>query len=409
MKIVLVHNRYREAGGEDVVFESEKRLLERAGHQVVTFEGSNSEVTDGSRLDHIAIASRMVWSWESRRKFASVLDKTPPEIVHIHNTFMVISPSIYSVCSERKIPVIQTLHNFRLLCPAGTFFRDGHVCNDCVQQTLLQSIRYGCYRHSRAATAAVAVMLAFHRVLDTWRTHVSRFIALTQFAKEKFVEAGFPGDKFVVKPNFADPDPKERTGSGECAVYVGRLTIDKGLHVLLNAWNLLPRQYPLHIVGDGPERAALEAKARGLGLSSVTFRGWLSRAEAIETVKRARFSVVPSVWYEGFPMCVVEAFACGTPVLCSRLGGLKEIVRDCATGLHFNPGDERDLAAKVEWAWSHEAELVQMGRAARGTYEREYTAEKNYSQLLTIYEQVSASVAFHNERSCRVSLQSTTR
>jgi glycosyltransferase involved in cell wall biosynthesis len=252
-------------------------------------------------------------------------------------------------------------------------------------------------------------MLAFHRMLDTWRTHVSRFIALTQFAKERFIEAGFPAEKFVVKPNFAEPDPKERTGPGEYAVYVGRLTKDKGLQVLLNAWNLLPKHYPLCIVGDGPERAALEAKARELRLSGVAFRGWLSRAEAIETVKRARFSVVPSVWYEGFPMCVVEAFACGTPVLCSRLGGLEEIVRDHATGLHFVPGNERDLAAKVEWAWSHEAELIQMGRTARGTYESEYTAEKNYFQLMSIYEQASASVALRSERSCPIQLQSMTR
>ena len=162
-------------------------------------------------------------------------------------------------------------------------------------------------------------MLAFHRVLGTWRTSVTRFIALTQFAKERFVEAGFPSERFVVKPNFADPDPSERSGPGEYAVYVGRLTQAKGLRVLLDAWYQLPEQYPLYIIGDGPERAALEAQAREQRLSGVTFQGWLSRAEVIETVKGARFSVVPSIWYEGFPMCVVEAFACGTPVLSSRL------------------------------------------------------------------------------------------
>lgn len=394
MKIVLVHNRYREPGGEDIVFESEKGLLERAGHQVVSYVRSNDELQEASMLGRVGIAGRMVWSSETRSDFDAILAEVRPDIVHIHNTFMVISPSIYSACSERKIPVIQTLHNFRLLCPAGNFFRDGNVCHDCVEQTLLQSIRYGCYRNSRAETAGVALMLAFHRVLGTWRKSVTRFIALTQFAKEKFIEAGFPSERIVVKPNFTDSDPSERSGPGEYATYIGRLTQDKGLRVLLNAWSLLPKQYPLHIVGDGPERAALETQARELRLSGVTFQGRLSRAEAIETVKGARFSVVPSIWYEGFPMCVVEAFACGTPVLSSRLGGLEEIVQDHTTGLHFSPGDARDLAAKVGWAMEHRDELVKMGRAARRTYVANYTAEKNYSLLLSIYEQASvASVA----------------
>jgi glycosyltransferase involved in cell wall biosynthesis len=233
-------------------------------------------------------------------------------------------------------------------------------------------------------------MLALHRALDTWRTSVTRFIALTEFAREKFIAAGFPPDKFVVKPNFADPDPCEREGTGEYAVYVGRLSEDKGLRVLLNAWAKLPARYPLHIVGEGPDRAALETHARELQLSRITFRGRLSRAAVIEAVKGARFTIVPSKLYEGFPMCIVESFACGTPVLCSRLGGMAEIVEDNLTGLHFNPGDAQDLASKVEWAWNHPLELARMGRAARGKYETEYTAEKNHSLLMGIYERALA-------------------
>jgi len=409
MRILLVHNRYREAGGEDVVFESEKRLLERAGHQVVAFERSNQELKDNTALDRVAIASQMVWSWRSRNQFAAVLDEFRPDIVHVHNSFMVISPSIFSLCTERGIPVVQTLHNFRLICPAGTFFRDGNLCHDCVKGSLLESIRHGCYRHSRAATSGVAAMLAVHRMLGTWHRHVTRFIALTEFAKQKFVEGGFSAEQFVVKPNFADPDPQERTNSGDYAVYVGRLTEEKGLHILLDAWDLLPKPYPMYIVGDGPERAALEEKVRERKLAGITFRGWVPRAESLEIVKGARFIVVPSIWYEGFPMTVVEAFACGTPVICSRLGGLGEIVQDNATGLHFHPGDPRDLATKVEWAWSHEAEMARMGHSARSTYEKEYTAEKNYSQLCRIYEEALASRAYRGSRSCQIPLQSTTR
>jgi glycosyltransferase involved in cell wall biosynthesis len=391
MKIMMVHNTYQQAGGEDVVFESEKRLLERYGHEVIPYVRSNMELRDASILDRIAVAPRMVWSSKTRREFAATMDSERPDIVHIHNTFMVISPSIYSACSERGIPIVQTLHNFRLLCPSGNFFRDGKVCEACVDQTLLRSIQHGCYRNSRGATAAVAGMLAFHRALDTWRTSVTRFIALTEFAKEKFITSGFLPDRFVVKPNFADRDPGERVGIGDYAVFVGRLDESKGARVLLDAWKRLPVPYPLQIVGEGPERPALEIQARELQLSEIVFRGRLSRAETIEIVKGARFIIVPSIWYEGFPMCIVESFACGTPVLCSRHGGLSEIVEDHLTGLHFNPGDAQDLARTAAWAWNHPLELVKMGHAARGKYETAYTAELNYGLLMGIYEQALAT------------------
>jgi glycosyltransferase involved in cell wall biosynthesis len=210
---------------------------------------------------------------------------------------------------------------------------------------------------------------------------------LTEFAKQKFVDAGFPSDRLVVKPNFAESDPGERVGAGEYAVYVGRLDQRKGVRLLLDAWEKLPAQYPLQIVGDGPEREAMEAQARGPQLSGITFRGQLSHASAIETIKGARFIIVPSKWYEGLPMCIVESFSCGTPVLCSKLGPMPDIVEDNVTGLHFHPGDALDLARKVEWAWNHPLELARMGHAARGKYETDYTAEMNYSLLMKIYEQ----------------------
>jgi glycosyltransferase involved in cell wall biosynthesis len=391
MKIIVVHNTYREAGGEDVVFESEKRLLERAGHRVIPYVRSNMELDSSSLLGQIAIAPRMLWSSKTRSEFSAILNNESPDLVHVHNTFMAISPSIYSACSERGIPVVQTLHNFRLLCPAGNFFRDGMICKECVDQSLLRSLRHGCYRNSRVATSGVALMLAFHRALDTWQKSITRFITLTEFAKKEFVAAGFPSDKFAVKPNFADPDPRERTASGQYAVFIGRFMENKGLPTLLNAWKSIPTQYPLQIVGDGPERPALETEARESHLSGITFRGRLSRDAVIETIKGARFIIVPSTLYEGFPMCIVESFACGTPVLCSRLGGLAEIVEDRATGLHFNPGDAEDLATKVEWAWNHPLELTKMGRAARVKYETDYTAEKNYSLLMGIYGQALAA------------------
>jgi glycosyltransferase involved in cell wall biosynthesis len=387
MKILMVHNAYQEAGGEDEVFRSEKRLLESFGHRVVTYLRSNDELQNISPFQQIAAVPRTVWSSESRRRFAQVLDASCPDLVHIHNTFLVISPSIYSVCSDRRVPVVQTLHNFRLLCPGSSFYRDGHVCEECVDHGLLRSLRYGCFRESRAATTVVAVMLASHRKLDTWQRFVSRFITLTEFSRQKFIASGFSAQKIVVKPNFVDADPGEREGAGECALFVGRLHKNKGVHILLDAWSRLPGEYELQIVGDGPEREALEAQARQLNLSRVTFRGRLPRQEVIVALKNARFTVMPSTWYETFGMCIAESFACGTPVICSRLGAMAEIVADHRTGLHFHPGDPQDLADKVSWAWTHPEETRQMARAAREEFESRFTPEKNYSQLMQIYEE----------------------
>lgn len=405
MKIVIVHNSYKQPGGEDVVFESEKRLLETAGHQVIPYVRSNKELQDISFLERVAIVPRMVWSQDTRREFAILLAQHSPDIVHIHNTFMVISPSIYSACRERRVPVVQTLHNFRLLCPEAKFYRDGHVCEECVDHGLLQSVRYGCYRNSRSATAGVALKLAFHNKLNTWTESVTRFIALTDFAKHKFVAAGFPPDKFVVKPNFVESDAGERTGAGEYVLYLGRLAGEKGLSTLLNAWKQLDPQYPLHIVGEGPERVALQAQARESKLSSVIFRGQLTRPEARQALKRAKFLVVPSIWYETFGMCIIEAFACGVPVLCSRLGAMKEIVADGLSGLHFNPNDAQDLAAKVQWAWNHPAEFTAMGRAARLQYEAQFTPEKNYQLLMQIYRQCLAEQAWQPRNHLSLSRQ----
>jgi glycosyltransferase involved in cell wall biosynthesis len=408
MKIVLVHNFYRQAGGEDVVFQSEKRLLERAGHTIFPYVRSNMELSDATLVDRIGIAYRMIWSQKTRQSFAALLDAECPDVVHAHNTFMVISPSIYSACSERGIPVVQTLHNFRLLCPASSLFRDGAACEECVDHSLFRSVLHGCYRNSRAATGAVALMLVAQRALGTWQASVTRFIALTEFAKQRFVHGGFPSDKLVVKPNFMDADPGERVRPGEYAVCMGRLSEDKGLRALLSAWKKLPTQYPLQIVGDGPDRFALEAQARELQLSGVTFRGQLPRATAIETVKGARCMITSSI-SEGLSMSLVESFACGTPVICSRVGGMTAIVDDHVTGLHFNPGDSQDLAEKVEWAWNHPWELVRMGRAARRKYESDYTAEKNYSLIMKIYEEAIAACASPNLAVTRASSHSSAR
>jgi glycosyltransferase involved in cell wall biosynthesis len=388
MKILLVHNTYQQPGGEDVVFSQERRLLECAGHQVLTYCRSNWEIATYSALKRLALLGRMVWARETRREIASVLHSQKPDLVHVHNTFLMVSPSIYSACKEAHIPVVQTLHNYRLLCPAANLFRRGGVCEECLKRSLWRGSLHGCYRNSRAATSAVALMLAVHRWVGTWSEMVDRFIALTEFSRQKFIEGGIPAEKMAVKPNFVYADPGSRASGGEYALFVGRLSPKERMITLLAAWQRLQKRIPLRIIGGGPELASLQAKVTQMELSDVRFLGQLPRDEVIAALKGARCLVFNSEWYETFGMAIIEAFACGVPVICSRLGAMQEIVADGRTGLHFAPGDAGDLAAKVEWAWAHPKEMAAMGRAARAEYEAKYTADRNYTMLTEIYGKV---------------------
>src|SRR5450432_282664 len=250
MKILLVHNTYQQAGGEDVVFEQERQLLERNGHRVLTYVRSNHELNAQSMTKRIAMVKNIVSADNSDRDIRNILRSERPEIVHVHNTFLMISPSIFNVCREEQIPVLQTLHNYRMSCPAASFYRDGQVCEECTQHSLWRSIQHGCYRDSRLSTAAVALMLHVHRVKRTWLDSVSGYLALTKFARDKFVENGMPPEKIHVKPNFVYPDPGEKSAPGNFALFAGRLTEEKGLATLLAAWSRLAKPIPLEIVGD---------------------------------------------------------------------------------------------------------------------------------------------------------------
>jgi glycosyltransferase involved in cell wall biosynthesis len=386
MKILLVHNFYQQPGGEDVVFDQEKRLLEQNGHEVITYTRTNEEVAGSSPLGRLRLIPTIISASESRGDIAEILRTQRPDVAHIHNTFMMISPSIYEACNEARVPVVQTLHNYRLLCPASTFCREGRVCEDCLSGGLKSSVRHACYRNSRASTAAVALMLGVHRAKDTWNGRVSAFIALTEFAKRKFAGNGVTEQKIHVKPNFVDPDPRERESAGDYALFVGRLSAEKGASTLLRAWELVGASIPLKIAGDGPLRAELEMHARQNAAQSVEFLGRVVASEARSLIKKARFVVMPSVWYEGFPMILAESFACGVPVLGSRLGAMLELIEDGRQGLHFNAGDAHDLAAKVLWACQHPSEMIAMGRRARHKYEESYGPDTNYARLMDIYE-----------------------
>jgi glycosyltransferase involved in cell wall biosynthesis len=390
MKIVLVHNTYQWPGGEDVIVAQERDVLRSAGHQVVEYRRSNHEVVSTSLIHQIKLAQNVVWSNNTFHEFRALLRREKPDIVHVHNTFVVISPSIYWACAQENVPVVQSLHNFRLFCPASNFLRNGKICEECTEHSLLRSVAYGCYHDSRFATGAAALMLAAHRWTGTWADKIDCYIAVSQFARKKFEQGGLPSEKMVVKPHFVYPDPGPRSSPGDYAVFVGRFTSEKGLPLLLDAWKQVKTSVPLVIVGDGPLREALEAQAAQSGGPPVIFRGYLPREEALATVKGAKVLICASECYEQGPATILEAFACGVPVIAPSLGPIDEVVDDERTGFLFRAGDGAHLAQKIAWALGHEEQLQSMGLRARTKYESTYSGDKNYARLMEIYERVLA-------------------
>ncbi len=383
--MLLLHNRYQQAGGEDQVFAAEGELLEAHGHQVVRYVTHNDQVTKMSRP---AVAKATVWNGTAYRELRALIRRERPQLAHFHNTFPLISPAAYYAARAEGVPVVQTLHNYRLLCPNALFFRKGRVCEDCLGKAFpWPGIAHACYRGSRASSGMVAAMLTIHGALSTWQGTVDMYIALTEFARQKFVQGGLPAEKITIKPNFVSPTPEAGEGRGKYALFVGRLSQEKGVDTLLAAWDNLKGKVPLKIVGDGP-LAANVAKA------AEKFREveWLGRQpedRVLALMKDAQTLLFPSVWYEGFPMVIAEAYAVGLPIIASDLGSMSSLIDHGHTGLHFRPGDPKDLAARVEWASTHPAELKQMRKGARAEFEAKYTAEKNYSRLIEIYESVA--------------------
>jgi glycosyltransferase involved in cell wall biosynthesis len=385
MRILTVHNFYQQPGGEDVVWRNEAALLRSKGHRVCEYVRHNSEIGGQSAWEGAKLGLRTIWSRETAPELSRILCREKPQVVHFHNTFPLISPSAYYVCRDFGVPVVQTLHNYRLVCPAATFFREGKVCEECAERGLWRSIVNACYRGSRSATAATAAMLTVHRTLKTWSDMVDCFVVPAGFCREKLIQGGIPRRKIFVKPNFLPSDPGRRETAGDYALFVGRFSPEKGLATLIAAWRALSTPLPIRILGDGPLRSQLEVAAAPLGPDRVRFEGWASREAVIAAIKGARFLIFPSEWYETFGLAAVEAFACGVPVIASRLGVMAELVKDGWTGLHFTARAPDDLAAKVEWAQSHPAEMERIGRNARAEYQSKYTSEINYGLLMNIY------------------------
>jgi glycosyltransferase involved in cell wall biosynthesis len=385
MKILMVHDYYRNRGGEDVSFESEHELLKSYGNGVLVFTKNNNDINNRNIRDDVQFALNTIWSDTAYDELSKTILQFKPDIVHFQNIFPLFSPSVYYVCENAGIPVVQTLRNYRLICPNAEFYRDGHPCEDCIDRPFpWPGIMHACYHHSHHETAAVALMIAYHHWRKTWEKKVEIYIALTDFSRRKFIGRVAGADKIIVKPNFVQ-DPGKSDQVGDYALFMGRLSKEKGLSTLISAWNEL-ENIPLMIVGDGPMYPEIQKQA--IDNNQIKLIGQIPHANALETIKNARMLVFPSEWYETFGRGIIEAYACGKPVIASNLGAMTELVHDGETGLLFNPGDPLDLAQKVRTLWNSPEKLLQMSQNARTEYEAKYTPEKNYQQLMAIYQMV---------------------
>jgi len=397
MKILLVHNFYGSAApsGENQVFQAEKEMLLSRGHVLETFIRHSDELRGRGVAGLVLGALSTLWNPRTAREIRRVVDRFGPDIVHAHNTFPLISPSIFRAIGSRAARVL-TLHNYRLFCPAAIPMRAGKVCTECLDRhTVRPAVSHGCYRNSRLATLPLAACVALHRLLGTWHRQVDAFIALTEFQRERMVAAGLPARRVHVKPNFYPGSPGVIPWGDRrpCVVFVGRLTAEKGVRTLVQAWLQWGAEAPeLRLVGDGGLRSALERIAASQPLVPVRFLGQLAAEAAQAEIARARMLILPSECFEGFPMVVREAFAFGTPAALSNIGPLPTIVRHGVNGIVFEPADPDSLLRQVRRFWAGPGLLESLGKGARNEFETKYTSEKNYDELMAIYRQaISAS------------------
>lgn len=380
-RILVVHNRYQRPGGEDAVVDAEIEMLRRRGHEVEAYVRHNDELVD---MNAVETLTQAIWSRRTSRDIARIAGAFRPDIIHAHNTFALISSSVYWAASGADVPVVQTLHNFRLLCVQAMFLHENQVCEACLGRVPWRGVTRRCYRNSALQSAALAAMLGVHRTLGTYRDKVTRYIALSEFCRNKFIEGGLPASRVAVKPNFVDIGdlPAETSRCG--GLYVGRLAPEKGIDLLMQALRELPNT-TIDVIGAGPQEDRIEAHPQ------LRMLGWREPAAIYERMRHAAYLVMPSIWYENFPRTLVEAFANGLPVIASRLGSLAELVEHGHTGLLFDPGSPRDLARHLAWAEAFPGKMRVMGAQARAKYEAMFTPEKNYEQLMAIYEDAIAA------------------
>lgn len=388
LKVLLVHCFYRTEApsGEDAVYYNERQLLEDNGIELLPYEIHNDDIDDSTLSKKIILGINTIWSQSTYKEIDNLIREKKPDIAHFHNTFPQISPSAYAACKKHGIPVIQTLHNFRLICPGALLLRNGKPCEDCLGTNLLPALKHRCYRGSLTATGVLAATISINRVKGSYRDNVDYYIALSKFAVSRFVKGGLPENKLIVKPNFLPGSPELGTGHGGYAVYAGRLSEEKGVINLVTAWKQI-KNTKLLILGDGPEKIKLEKYVAQHSLN-VEFLGFQPREVVIDKVANAMFCILPSLWYEGFPMAILEAMSCGTPVLASAIGSMAELIIDGENGYTFDPTNLDDIAEKclhMISIYEEKSNYIKLRNQCKKHYDANYDAENNFKKLLHIY------------------------
>ncbi len=382
MRILLIHNRYQQRGGEDVVFESEGELLEKHGHEVERMIFDNNQIAGWK--SKLQFAAQFLYNWRSKKIVTEKIESFHPDIIHVHNFVAAASPSVFYAANKFHIPVIHTLHNFRLICPSATLFYGNAIYEKSLHTIFpVDAIIKGVYRDSRWQTAALAMMIFLHRLLGTWRKRITRYIALTDFAARKFAESriDIPRSKFVLKPNFVFDCGTGTNPREDFYLFVGRLSPQKGIDMLLRAATL--KTFNLTIIGDGPLSSQVSEASDVL--HNIRYLGAQDKKTVISYMKKCRALLFCSISYESFALTIVEAFSTGTPVIAAKLGGIGEIVVDGFNGFHFAPGNERDLCRAIDELTSRPDLTQTFSENARLTYEQRFTPEVNYPQLYKIY------------------------
>lgn len=387
LRVLVVHNRYRteQPSGEDNVVDQEVALLRAAGHLVDRFERRSDDIAGMPLARKALVPLGVPWNPAARTAMAERLRRDRPDVVHVHNTFPLVSASVLDACRAAAVPVVATLHNYTQVCPSGTLYRDGGTCTACVGRLPLPALRHGCYRGSTAATVPLTASFLANR--RRWLSSVSRFLCISDAQRRTLVANGMPAEQLTVKYNFVEDTPLRRTGAGEHLLYLGRLTEEKGVRLLMAAWDRIAERgglgVPLVVAGAGPLADEVTEWARGR--ADVRFAGLQDKAASRALVARSVAVVVPSRWLETFGLVVVEAMAAGVPAVVAGHSSLAELVRDGVTGLTHTPGDPGSLATALGRIVRAPSSL---GRAARECYEREFTPAAGLANLLANYHRV---------------------
>ncbi len=386
MKILICHNYYQNKGGEAQAVLKEKELLESKRHRVILFSKDNKEIDNYTFSQKARLCYETMFSRSTYKKIIKIVREEKPDIVHVHNVFPLISPSVYYALKKMNVPVVQTVHNYRFLCPNGLFLNNGgKICEKCKEGNLFNAVVGKCYRNSYLQTSGMAATLYLHRKLRTFMNKIDVFIAPSNFLRKKLIEGGIPEKKIVVKSHFVKCEEiKPSYEFDNYAVYMGRLSREKGLFTLLRVWKKIPN-FTLKIMGDESIRSELENFVIQKEISNVEFLGFIKGPKRFEILRKAMFMIFPSECFENFPYSIIESFACGVPVIASRIGGMEELIEEGKNGLLLEPGEVKDLDQKIIELLNNRELLLKMRYNARKVVEEYYSEELGYKNIMDVY------------------------